>query len=165
MSTLYKEQHTTDQELDYVEIGEEDTQRDTQQYNQRDIQAARSGWREGRDSGDENERSVGRPVQQGGEYDGDFMSIDQYLIDRREASYVVTVPNDDLEDEGIREGDLVIVERGREAEEGDIILVIQESGCRLISFDAYSANEAYRRSLGSMPVIDAVVTGLVRKYR
>ena len=41
----------------------------------------------------------------------DTMSLDEYLIENKEASYILRVKGDSMIDAGIREGDLVIVER------------------------------------------------------
>jgi len=50
------------------------------------------------------------------------MSLDEYLINRPESSFLLKVSGDSMTDEGIMEGDLVIVERGREPKNGDIII-------------------------------------------
>jgi len=51
-----------------------------------------------------------------------LMSLDEYLINRPESSFLLKVSGDSMTDEGIMEGDLVIVERGREPKNGDIII-------------------------------------------
>jgi DNA polymerase V len=66
------------------------------------------------------------------EYDSDFMTIDEYLVPRKEASYLVRVSDSSLVGEGIYEGDMVVVERGRQARLGDIVLVCGEYGSKLI---------------------------------
>lgn len=90
------------------------------------------------------------------EYNSDFMTIDEYLIPRKEASYLVRVVDSALEKEGIFEGDLVVVERGREARPDDIVLFRGEEGSRLAIFDSKGNKEE---------VLEAVVVGLVRKYK
>lgn len=52
----------------------------------------------------------------------DVISFDEYLVPRPEASFLLKVSGDSMIGEGIREGDMVIVERGREPKNGDIIL-------------------------------------------
>lgn len=52
----------------------------------------------------------------------DVISIDEYLINRRDSSFLLKVSGDSMIGEGIRENDLVIVERGRQANNGDIVL-------------------------------------------
>ncbi len=52
----------------------------------------------------------------------DTLSLDEYLIDNKDATYMLKVKGDSMIDAGIQEGDLVLVERGREAQEGDIVI-------------------------------------------
>lgn len=52
----------------------------------------------------------------------DIISLDEYLITRPDSSFLLTVSGDSMIGEGIKEGDLVIVERGREPKNGDIVL-------------------------------------------
>lgn len=52
----------------------------------------------------------------------DTLSLDDYLIERPEASFLLKVSGDSMLEAGIHEGDLVIVERGRAPKSGDIVL-------------------------------------------
>ena len=52
----------------------------------------------------------------------DIISLDEYLITRPDSSFLLTVSGDSMIGEGIKAGDLVIVERGREPKSGDVIL-------------------------------------------
>ncbi|MDX9822996.1 MAG: S24 family peptidase, partial [Syntrophales bacterium] len=52
----------------------------------------------------------------------DLISLDEYLVTRPDSSFLLKVSGDSMEGEGIKEGDLVIVERGRDPKNGDIIL-------------------------------------------
>jgi len=52
----------------------------------------------------------------------DIISMDEYLITRPEASYLLQVSGDSMIGEGIVEGDLVVVEKGREPKSGDIVI-------------------------------------------
>src|SRR3989338_11364280 len=58
----------------------------------------------------------------------DTMSLDEYLIPNKEATYILEVKGDSMIDEGIREGDLVIAERKKEAKEGDIVIAEVDGG-------------------------------------
>ncbi len=102
----------------------------------------------------------------------DTLSLDSYLIHNREATYVLTVKGDSMDDAGIREGDMVIVERGVEAKSGDIVIAEVDGGFTM----------KYYRPRGGKPVLEpankkykpivpredfkiiAVVRGVVRKY-
>jgi repressor LexA len=52
----------------------------------------------------------------------DVMSLDQYLIRRPEASFLLKVSGDSMIEAGILPGDLVIIERGKTPKSGDIVL-------------------------------------------
>lgn len=52
----------------------------------------------------------------------DTLSLDEYLIDKPEASFLLKVSGDSMIEAGIFEGDLVIVERGVRPKNGDIVL-------------------------------------------
>jgi SOS regulatory protein LexA len=52
----------------------------------------------------------------------DTLSLEDYLIENPEASFMLKVSGDSMIDAGIHEGDIVIVERGRRAKNGDIVL-------------------------------------------
>ncbi|OGH61982.1 MAG: hypothetical protein A2848_00320 [Candidatus Magasanikbacteria bacterium RIFCSPHIGHO2_01_FULL_50_8] len=52
----------------------------------------------------------------------DTLSLDQFLIRRPEASYMLTVSGDSMIDAGIMPGDMVIVERGRAPKPGEIVV-------------------------------------------
>ncbi len=49
------------------------------------------------------------------------LSLDEYLVDRPEFSYLLKVRGDSMENEGIKEGDIVIVDKKKEPKEGDIV--------------------------------------------
>ena len=52
----------------------------------------------------------------------DVVSLDEYLITRPDSTFLVRVRGDSMIDEGIMEGDLVLVEKYREPKSGDIVL-------------------------------------------
>lgn len=52
----------------------------------------------------------------------DTLSIHQYLVDHPEQSYVLRVSGDSMMDAGIYPDDLVIIEKGREPKEGDVVV-------------------------------------------
>lgn len=52
----------------------------------------------------------------------DTMSLDEYLIQKPEASFLLKVTGDSMVGAGLRPGDLVIVERGRPVKNGDIVI-------------------------------------------
>jgi len=54
--------------------------------------------------------------------DLDFLSLDDYLIDKPEASFLLKVSGDSLLGVGIMPGDLVIIEKKKQASFGQIVL-------------------------------------------
>ena len=57
----------------------------------------------------------------------DTISLDEYLIEHPEASYLLRVTGDSMIDAGILEGDTVIVDRGRTPKSGDIVVANVDS--------------------------------------
>ena len=52
----------------------------------------------------------------------DTITIDEFLINNKEATYMLKVSGDSMIDAGIQPGDMVLVERNRNAKEGDIVI-------------------------------------------
>ena len=80
------------------------------------------------------------------------LSLDEFLIEHPDSSYIYTVTNNDMEHEGIFSGDIVILQRGKVVKQGQIVLARIEGG-------EYTLLE-YSKDLQ----VEAVVVGLVRKY-
>ncbi len=102
----------------------------------------------------------------------DTMSIDEYLIEKKEASYILEVKGDSMIDAGICEGDLVIAERTDHAREGDIVIAEMDGGWTMKYFRKKNGRpylEAANKDFKPMyPTEDlriaAVVKGVIRKY-
>src|SRR5262249_57467660 len=52
----------------------------------------------------------------------DTMSLDEYLISKKEATYVLKVHGNSMCDAGILPGDMLLVERGADPRDGDIVI-------------------------------------------
>ncbi len=103
----------------------------------------------------------------------DVLSLDEYLIQHPEQSYLIKVTGDSMIDAGIHQGDLVIVERGRTAKDRDIIIAQVDgewtmkyyekrgSVVRLIAANKKYAPITPKREL----VVGGVVTAVIRKYK
>lgn len=52
----------------------------------------------------------------------DTMSIDEWLIGNKEATFMLKVRGESMKDAGIMPGDMVLVERGLTARDGDIVI-------------------------------------------
>jgi len=103
----------------------------------------------------------------------DTLSLDEYLIKHPTASYLLKVTGDSMIDEGIKEGDLVIVERGREPKNGDIV-VAQVDGDWTMKFYEKNKNTVVLRPANKKyppiyPKHELIVGGIVianvRKYK
>ncbi len=49
------------------------------------------------------------------------LSLDEYLVDRPDSSYLLKVRGDSMVEEGIKDGDIVIVDKKKEPKEDDIV--------------------------------------------
>jgi repressor LexA len=108
----------------------------------------------------------------------DTMSIDEYLINDKDKTYLLEVKGDSMIDAGINEGDLVIAERvasegaSREAKDGDIVIAEVDGGWTMKYFKKKDgkvflrpANKKYRDIHPTESLnIAAIVKGVVRKY-
>ncbi len=103
----------------------------------------------------------------------DTMSLDEYLIGRKEATYMLKVSGDSMIEAGIMPGDLVLVERGRQPRDGDVVVAEVDHAWTLKYFkktgEKITLMPANRRYQPIVPTeelnIAAVVVGAVRKYK
>ena len=107
------------------------------------------------------------------EEQSESMSIDDYLISNKDATYVLEVKGDSMIDEGIREGDLVIAERKKEPKVGDIVIAEVDGGWTMKYLRKTTSGKMYLEAANKnykpiYPVFDlkiaAVVKGVIRKY-
>ncbi len=102
----------------------------------------------------------------------DTMSIDDYLIGNKEASYMLEVKGDSMIDAGIQEGDLVIAERKGEPKDGDIVIAEVDGGWTMKYFRKKGntvflepANIKYSPIYPEHDMkVAAIVKGVIRKY-
>lgn len=100
------------------------------------------------------------------------MSLDSYLIKHKESTYLLEVKGDSMIDEGIKEGDLVIVERRGDAKEGDIVIAEVDGGWTMKYYKKKGnqvylmpANKNYKPIYPEYDLkIAAIVKGVIRKY-
>ena len=102
----------------------------------------------------------------------DAITLDDYLIDKPEASFMLKVSGDSMIEAGIFEGDLVIIERGGRAKNGDIVLgcvdrewTLKYLGGTSSAPELIPANPKYPiiRPEGSLE-IGGVVKAVIRKF-
>lgn len=102
----------------------------------------------------------------------DIISFDEYLINRPESSFLLKVSGDSMTGEGIMEGDLVIVERGREPKNGDIVIAEVDGEWTMKYFRKENKTVILESANPKYPAIrpeselrlGGVVTAVIRKY-
>ncbi len=102
----------------------------------------------------------------------DTMSLDEFLIGNKEATFMLKVKGDSMIDAGIREGDMVLVERGKQAKAGQIVIAEVDGEytmkyLRTKNGQHYleAANEKYKPIYPKNALqIEAVVSAVIRKY-
>lgn len=103
------------------------------------------------------------------EEDRDYLTLDEYLIEDPQSSFLLKVSGDSLIGLGIFEGDIVIIERKKQAQSGDVVLaqIDREWTLKILKKDYQktyleSANPKYppfypRQELQIFGVVKAVV--------
>lgn len=102
----------------------------------------------------------------------DTMSLDEYLVPNKGASYMLKVKGYSMKDAGIVDGDMVIVERTNSPKPGQIVIAEVDGGWtmkyyRVKNGSPYleAANSAYAPIFPKENLkISAVVRAVVRKY-
>lgn len=102
----------------------------------------------------------------------DTMTLDDYLIDHKEKTFLLRVNGDSMIDAGIMPEDLVLAERGTTPHDGDIVIAEVDGGWTMKYYEKKGncirlipANKKYKPIIPSEQLlIAAVVRGVVRKY-
>lgn len=102
----------------------------------------------------------------------DTITLDEYLIDNKDATFILKVSGDSMKDAGIVQGDMVIVERKITPKNGDIVIAEVDNEWtikyfRKIGSKVYlePANKKYRSIYPKEELkIAAIVKAVVRKY-
>lgn len=102
----------------------------------------------------------------------DALTFDEYLITRPEATFLLTVTGDSMIDAGIHPGDIVLVERGRVAKTGNIVVACVDGEWTLKYYEKENgkpvlipANPKYQKIYPRQSLeIGGVIVGVVRKY-
>ena len=101
----------------------------------------------------------------------DALTLDDYLIERPSQTVLVRVKGDSMQDAGILDGDLAVVEKRTTARRGDIVVAIVDNQFTLKRLDLERGrfilrpeNKAYSviRPEGALEIF-GVMVGLVRK--
>jgi len=102
----------------------------------------------------------------------DTLSLDDYLIENKESTYMLKVKGDSMMDAGIRDGDMVLADRSAQPKIGDIVIAeideewtmkyyIKKAGKVCLE----PANKKYKTIYPENNLqIAAVVKAIIRKY-
>lgn len=108
------------------------------------------------------------------EYTSELVSLDDFLIERKQSTYMLEVQGESMIDAGIMEGDLVLVERGRTPKRGDIVLALVDNEYTLKYLETEKgrpvlvpANKTFKKIYPNPNTlrIEAVLKAVIRKYR
>ncbi len=102
----------------------------------------------------------------------DTMSIDDWLISNKEATFMLKVRGESMKDAGIMPGDMVLVERGVTARDGDIVIAEIDNAWTMKYLRHHQgrvvlepANEKFKPIYPAEDLsIAAVVKAVIRKY-
>ncbi len=102
----------------------------------------------------------------------DTVSLDDLLIENKEASYILRVKGESMIEAGIRDGDMVIAERGSHANDGDIVIAEVDGGWTMKYFRKRGSRIYLEPANRTMhPIypeeelrIAAIVKAIIRKY-
>jgi repressor LexA len=114
---------------------------------------------------------AGLPAPQEGQV-ADMISLDEYLIDNPDSSFLLKVSGDSMINAGINEGDIVVVEKIKEPKNDDIVAASVDGECTLKYFRKskdgvvlIAANENYKDIYPKNDFyIYGKVVSLIRKY-
>ncbi len=102
----------------------------------------------------------------------DTMTLDEYLIDNKEATFLLRVNGDSMKDAGIIQGDMVLVERNVTPHNGDIVIAEIDNNWTMKYFRKKgnkiyleAANTEFNNIFPQEELkISAVVKAVIRKY-
>jgi SOS regulatory protein LexA len=102
----------------------------------------------------------------------DIISMDEYLVTKPDSSFLLKVSGDSMIGEGIMEGDLVIIERGRQPKIGDVVIAEVDGDWTLKYFRKQKGQVYLEAANPKYPIIrpktelkiGGVVTAVIRKY-
>ncbi len=103
----------------------------------------------------------------------DTMSLDEYLIKHPEQTFLVKVTGDSMIEAGIKEGDLVLVERGRQPKHRDIVIAQVDNEWTMKYYEKagkevhlVAANKKYPPIKPKEELkVGGVIIAVIRKYK
>lgn len=102
----------------------------------------------------------------------DTVSLDEYLINRPEATFILKVSGDSMIEAGIQPGDLALIERGKNPKDGDVVVasVDGEWTLKYYMFEnkkivLVPANKKYEKIYPQESLtLGGIVISIIRKY-
>jgi len=102
----------------------------------------------------------------------DTMNLDEFLIENKEATYILRVSGDSMKDAGIIDGDMVLVDRSATPKDGDIVIAEVDGSWTMKYFKKRKNKiflQAANKKLKDIHPEDelkiaAVVKSVIRKY-
>lgn len=102
----------------------------------------------------------------------DTMTLDEWLIRNKEATFMLEVKGESMINAGIRPGDTALVERGRTPREGDIVIACVDGKWTMKYYHLQNgrvvlvpANPKFQNIYPQEELrVEAVVTAIIRKY-
>ena len=104
----------------------------------------------------------------------ELVSLDDFLIEKKNSTYMLEVVGESMKDAGILPKDLVLIEKGKTPRRGDIVLALLENEYTLKYLDYENskpilvpANKAFKKIYPNPNKlrIEGVLKGVIRKYR
>jgi repressor LexA len=103
------------------------------------------------------------------------MDLDEFLIEDPTSTFILEVVSNSMIEEGIKEGDMVLVERGKQPSIGDVVVARLDNEWTLKYFQKDEENQAYLAAAnenyddiypdkGEELNVGGVVTSVIRKY-
>jgi repressor LexA len=117
---------------------------------------------------------AGFPTAADEDVETELMSLDDFLVEKKNSTYMLEVQGESMIEAGILEGDMVLVERGRTPKRGDIVLALVDHEYTLKYLDTEKgrpvlvpANKKFKKIYPNPDTlkIDAVLKAVIRKYR
>ncbi len=108
----------------------------------------------------------------GAEEELNFLSLDEYLIDKPNSSFLLKVSGDSMEGVGIFDGDMVVIEKTAQAKAGDIVLALIDNEWTLKILDRKNGISILRAANPNYPEfipveelkVFGIVKSVMRKY-
>ncbi len=115
--------------------------------------------------------AAGKPIEAYPDSDA-FLSVPSSLLSGRRRAFVLQVKGESMIDEGILDGDFVVVEEQNEAHNGDIVVAVLEGGLATIKrfyrektrIRLEPANKKMKPIFARKVEIKGRVTGIIRRF-